>query len=883
MLAHYRLVEKIGEGGMGVVWRATDTILDRDVAIKLLPDEVARNPERLARFEREARTLASLDHPNIVTIHSVEEADGHRFLTMELVRGKTLAGMISRQALPLDEFFRIATALADAVNAAHDRGVTHRDLKPANVMIGDDGRVRVLDFGLAKLRDPRSDAGAPVETTLTTTRPGHVVGTVPYMSPEQVQGKPVDHRTDVFSLGVVMYQMATGERPFEGESQADRIASILTRVPPAVDDVRSDLPHHLGRIVRLCLEKDPSRRYQSALDVRNELADLERELSTASITTEARAQVATERRRGRRNLAIAVTALALVAAAVLLGLLSPRWWRDPPTDARTRIVVLPFENLGPPEDAYFADGVTQEITGRLAAVGSLGVISRKSALQYAATDKTMPEIGDELDVAYVLGGTVRWTQGDDGESRVRIMPELIRVSDDTHVWADSYDRVLRDTVRVQSEIALQVVEELGVNLLDRERPVLEERLTDDTGAYQAYLRGLYFETRPHFTWDNRKEAIAGYQRAVELDPDFAVAWARLAAAHGSMYFFRADLSPERLAAARSAAERALALAPESPRVRLALGHYYLLAQRDSEGALREFEIAEQGLPGSVELFVAKAFVYEVQGRWEEKLAALREAARLSPREADVITRLGLTLWCVREYPEAIETFDRSIALAPDQMWPYVGKTLCYWSWTGPVPEAKTALRGAPDQDASWVRWSWFWAEMFDGRYREALAGLDSETEGWIRHKMFSRPNALLAAFAHDALGETEQARRAYEIAARQLEEAMEEQPDDPRLHSSLGIAWAALGRRDEAVREGLRGVELLPISRDAFYGQSHTFDLAHVYTLVGESEEAIERLDFLLSNPSFVSARFLRNDPRWDRLRGDPAFEELLTRHEPED
>ncbi|MGB5657876.1 MAG: serine/threonine-protein kinase, partial [Thermoanaerobaculia bacterium] len=464
-LGHYKILDKLGEGGMGEVYLAADTTLKRKVALKVLPPDLASSQDRLERFQREAEALAALDHPNIVTIHTVEEAEGTRFLTMQLVDGKPLSELIPPNGMALAQIFKIATPLADALASAHEKGIIHRDLKPANVMVTTEGRVKVLDFGLAKLsHDP-----SLVSTQLATeplTQDGLILGTMPYMSPEQLQGKELDGRSDVFSLGVMLYEMATGERPFKGDTSATLIMSIGRDTAPEVDTVRGELPHHLGRVIGRCLEKDPNKRFQTIKDVRNEFAALKRE-TASSVTSASRIDVPLVEPR-KRVWWVAVVVAGLVVAALGSWLLV----REPEPGAQTSgvvrtedvaetqaastdateaatgsdrkmIVVLPFENLGSSEDDYFAAGMTEEITSRLAMVSEMGVISRKSAVRYADTDKSMQEIGAELGVDYVLEGTVRWAKEGDS-SRVRITPQLIQVSDDTHLWADTYDRVIQD-------------------------------------------------------------------------------------------------------------------------------------------------------------------------------------------------------------------------------------------------------------------------------------------------------------------------------------------------------------------------------------------------------------------------------------------------------
>ncbi|MGB5661504.1 MAG: serine/threonine-protein kinase, partial [Thermoanaerobaculia bacterium] len=518
-LSHYKILDKLGAGGMGEVYRAEDTTLDREVALKILPPKLAESQERLDRFQREAKTLAALDHPNIVHIYTVEEEDGVRFLTMQLVKGKPLTQLIPKGGMSLERIFEVAIPLADALATAHERGVIHRDLKPANIMVTDEGRVKVLDFGLAKLRQ---EAEAPFATELPTeplTQEGRVLGTMPYMSPEQLEGKEIDSRSDVFSLGVVLYEMATGERPFKGDTSASLIMSIGRDTPPAVDVLRQGLPHHLGRVVGLCLVKDPEHRYQSVKDVRNELESLYKEIDSG-IAAPGRPgdQAAKGGHRHRWWLVAAGIAVAVVALGAFWIGRGPRpsdqeavASADPPM-----IVVLPFENLGSPEDEYFADGMTEEITGRLAIISGIRVISRTSAMQYKGDRPPLRQIAEELGVDYVLEGSVRWAPSAGGLGRVRITPQLIRVADDSHLWAESYDRVIEDVFEIQSDIASRVVHELDVTLLQEERRELEIRPTENLEAYQAYLRGKYLEVTPDFSARHRERVVASYSQAIEL-------------------------------------------------------------------------------------------------------------------------------------------------------------------------------------------------------------------------------------------------------------------------------------------------------------------------------------------------------------------------------
>jgi len=698
---------------------------------------------------------------------------------------------------------------------------------------------------------------------------------VGYIAPEQLRGLSADARSDLFALGCVLYEMLAGRPAFLRGTAAETMGAILTEEPSPLPGSGGDLPAELEHAILHCLEKNREARLQSAAD----LAYTLRAVAAQPAVPTATATPAVDAARGRRwRWGAAAAAVALLIAAVAA---REAWRRSQPTPGKAppRIVVLPFENLGDPEDAFFADGVTEELTARLAAVRAFRVVSRTSAVKYAGTEKTVRQMGEELGVDYVLEGSVRWARARDGASRIRITPQLIRVADDTHLWAETYDRVFDDVFDVQSDIAERVTDHLGVALGGREREFMESQPTANVEAYQAYLQGRYWVTRPHFTFEHWSRAMEGFERAVELDPGFALAHGELARGHALVRYFRHDLSPERLRAADAAAARALELAPRSPRVHLDLGYYRLWAYRDIDGALAELERARGERPDDSETYEAMAEVYLVQGRWDEVLDASLRAFELSPRDAGLIANAGFALLVTRRYPEAMAALGQAVALAPDALWPRLYTALAIWNWKGSAAEARPVLEAFPGGGGDWERWAWYWQEMFEGRYREALGRLSSTTEGWIRVKMYALPNSLYAGFAYERLGETRMAEEAYEAARRLLEPEVAASPEDPRLHSSLGLVYSFQGRREAAVREGLRACDLLPRSLDGFYYLPYVVDLAQIYTIVGDREAALERLEELLANPSYISAPLLRMDPRWDPLRGDPRFEALLQRY----
>ncbi len=876
-LGPYEIVAPIGAGGMGEVYRARDERLGRDVALKVLPAAVAGDPDRLARFEREARALARLSHPAILSIFDFGKEGGTTYAITELLEGETLRERLDRENLPWRRAVEIAATIAEGLASAHGAGIVHRDLKPENAFVTRDGRVKILDFGLARVEAPLAGSaeGATLSLQPEDTVPGAVLGTVGYMAPEQVRGEPADARSDIFALGCVLYELLTGRRAFKRDTAAETLTAILKEPAPGVSVSGTDVSTELDRIVGRCLEKNPEERFQSASDLAFGLRE------TVKMATVA-GRPASPAKRRLRFAAIVIAAIVVTAAAAFV------WRRGalvgklvPPAPAEgERVAVLPFENLGTGDDTYFAAGVTDEITGRLASVRGLAVISRACAAQYAGTTKSTRQIGDELGVKYLLTGTVRWARGANDAERVRITPALVRVDDDTSLWSRIYEFTMEDIFRVQSEIARAVVSELGLKLLEHEPGAIEVRPTGDMEAYQAFLRGRFLARQPHFTLATWLDALKDFQSAVALDPGFALAWAELARGHARLVYYRYDISPERCEQARQALARARELVPGSPEVRLAAGYVHLWVERDTAAAMAEFEAASPSLPNSVEVQSALGELFRMRGDWQRGLDAYKAARSLSPRDGSAMVDVAETLWWMRLYREAAEAADQAIALAPDQPWPYLTKAFTLWSWkgVGGMGEARAAAGFIPS-DNEWTGWVWFWQEAYEGRYDEALRRVESDPDGWIRLKIQAAPKVLFAAALRASLGETERARKGFERALRMLQAELPAAPEDARYHSSLGVALAGLGREEEALREGRRGVELLPVSEDAVYGIGHVIDLAHIYTLLGHSDKAVEQLEFLLSTPGWVSVPFLRADPRWLPLRGHPGFEALLARH----
>jgi TolB-like protein/tRNA A-37 threonylcarbamoyl transferase component Bud32/Flp pilus assembly protein TadD len=916
VVSHYRILEHLGGGGMGVVYKAEDAKLHRVVALKFLAAELTKNASAKERFLHEARAASALDHPNICTIYEVDETlEGQLYLAMAFYDGETLEERIYRGPLPPAEAIGIALQVARGLGRAHETGIIHRDIKPANIIITPRGEAKIVDFGLAKL------AGQ-----VGLTRNGSSMGTPTYMSPEQADGKPVDARTDIWSLGVVLYEMVTGKKPFVGEHLQLILQALLHTEPEPPTWIVPTIPKALERVIAGCLKKDPDERYPSCQALIAALAPLLEssqevtlgptpalQRAAATAATAAMAAMAAPPalspnppKAPRRPSLRALAAIGILVGVVLLltaggVLLWRHGWRPagPAGDTgntgavgtiggtagdngalpdRQRIVVLPFENLGPPEDAYFASGITEEITSRLAAIHGLAVISRTSALQYERARKSVKEIGRELGVDYVLEGSVRWERPASGPSRVRVTPQLIRVADDTHLWAERYDRDGGEIFKVQSDIAEQVIAQLNVNLLKPERQLLDARPTTNLEAYQAYLRGrAHMENfAPVYSEEAGKEAVEGFERAVALDPRFAEAWAGLSLAESAITQGGFDPSGKALARSRTAVLRALALSPQLPDAHIAMGYYLYWGSRAYEPAIRELAIAATAHAKQGEVAEAMGYIRRRQGRHQEALAEFEQAFALDPRNANLALNLGELEALLRHYEQAEGYFDTAIALAPVEFVGYFQKSICRLLWKGSVPEARAILDAAPPTDDPFMTMAHFGLDLYERRYDQALTRLTAIKTTWITEGDDSFPKATLVGQLRAARGETALAHAAFEESRTLIEQQLAEHPQDPRLHSSLGIADAGLGRREEAIREGRRGVSLSPIERDAVNGVQRVNELAQIYAMLGDGRAASEQVAVLLSHPTMISAALLDLDPIFDPVRRDPRFQKVL-------
>jgi eukaryotic-like serine/threonine-protein kinase len=875
----YLLDEELGRGSSATVYLAQDLRHGRRVALKVLHSALGQ-ALGVERFQREIRTQARLHHPHILPVFDSGVAAGQLYYVMPHVETGTLQDRLERHGpLTTAVAVQVAREVASALSYAHALGVIHRDLKPENIVFSPVGHAILADFGIAVALD--STTGSP---RLTET--GVAVGTPVYMSPEQSAGDELlDGRSDQYSLAAVLYQSLTGVPPFTGPNARAIFAQKLTDVPPSIRERRPDVPAALDRVVLRALERSRESRYPTI----DAFAAALEQASTAPAPAESRGPASVKvppaaagkasSRRGWRGAAIIVGMLLLAGA----GLLAARRLLAPSTTAKPAgprvIAVLPFKNLGAPADQYFADGLTEEITSRLAGLSGLRVISRTSADQYRHSTQSVRTIGADLGADYVLEGSVRWAKDSSGPGRLRVTPQLIAVGEDSHLWAGTYEAELGEVFQLQSAIAEQVTTALDVALRAPERAALAAAGTRNADAYDFYLRGNEYLARGTERSDIRA-AIDLYRRAVSLDSSFASALARLSRAEAAMYWFYYDHTPERLAEARRAADAAVEAGPELADAHVALGYYWYWGHLDYERALAEFETARRLQPSNSEVLGAIGYVERRRGRWDQAVAHFREAIEVDPVSPQRAFDLGDTYLTLRKFAEAERQFDRTIQLAPDWAKPYAYKAMLYLIWKGDRVRARAVIGQAMSRVST-------------GRLVRALMTADAISASVISSdSLFYAASDAVRADGFEAdtgayyLFKAEVARyrekptleRAYADSARRwLQPQLLAQPDDAKRLVHFGLASARAGRKVEALRAGRRAVALLPLTLDAASGPFIQTYLAQVYLLNGDLDNTVATLRPLLTFPSWITPEELSSDPLWAPLKSHPAFASLIT------
>jgi eukaryotic-like serine/threonine-protein kinase len=878
LTGRYTIERELGRGGMATVYLAKDLRHDRPVALKVLHPHLAASlgPER---FEREIKLAARLQHPHICGVLDSGElnagADGTPvvlWFTMPYVEGESLRQRLDRvHQIPAEEAIRLTLQAADALEYAHQHGVVHRDIKPENILLTGNHAL-VADFGVAKVLHGAGDqtsAGTSGSHSITGT--GMAIGTPQYMSPEQASGsRELDARTDIYSLGSVLYEMLAGEPPFTGATIQAILAKRLATDPIPLNVVRPDLPPKLTKVLARAMHRTPSERYQSAAAFGRDLDQAMRPI-TATVPAAGKQGAAPWHRR-----AVAVFGLGLLVG---LGVLFA-WRRSHVDEAPTaggpkRLAVLPFDNQGAREDEYFADGITDEIRGKLATLPGLQVTASRSAATYKGSSKTMEQIAGELGVNYLLVGKIRWEKTTGGTSRVRVSPELIDVAKGATQWQQPFDASITDVFQVQADIAGKVAAALNVALSEGQQAQLGARPTQNLAAYDAYLRGN--EIAAGFSATSAvdiRRALGQYERAVALDSTFTLAWANLSRALSRIAFLGTARGDER-ARSKAAAERSLALAPQLGTARLALGEYYYNVRNDWRTSLEQYTTARELSPQDPDILVSLSRSLESAGRWDDAVTALKQAQTVDPRSISPARSLAIALLWMRRYPEALEAAQRAVALSPQHPAPRETQAMVYLA-QGDLPGAQKIIRNAaaeidPTAMVIYVAqyWDLYWA-LDDDQQRLALR----LPLGSFDEDVFGR--AMVLAELYDLRGEPDRARAYADTAVTEADLRLKSAPDDPYLRIQKAVALAYWGHKIDAVQEAEGALRLQRSEGDGYSGPYNEHLAARVYVRAGQPDKALAILERLLKIPYYLSPAWLRIDPEWKPLHGNPRFQKLL-------
>ena len=868
----YRIERELGRGGMATVYLAHDLRHDRPVALKVLHPHLghALGPER---FQREIRLAARLQHPHILTVHDSGEAGGRLWFTMPFIEGESLRDRLDREKqLPVDTALRIAAQAADALEYAHRHGVIHRDIKPENILLTG-AHALVADFGIA-----RALAATPDEH-LTST--GMSIGTAAYMSPEQAAGeKDVDARSDIYSLATVLYEMLTGQVPFTAATPQAMVARRFTEVPKPVRELRETVPVGVEAALARALARTPADRFETAdafaaaLAAAGSATPLPLTTSTPASATAATAPpppLGTPRRRFPLG-------LATLAIGFLLGLGVLFAWsrgRDGAHSGEAPLIaVLPFRNAGDSSDAYFAEGMTEEVRGRLAGLTGLRVVASGSTREYRETTKSLPQIGRELGAEYLLTATVRWAKNTDGTSRVRVSPELVRIGDGvaTTEWQQPFDAALTDVFQVQGEIADRVASELDIALSAEQHRQLAERPTKSLEAYDFYLRA-----RSDLAFDNaamrRKAALL--EQAVAADPEFTEAWRHLSESY-SLLYTNGTPDPAVAERARRAAERTAELDPRGPHGHAALAEYYGAVRKDLDAAQRSVEMSLAVAPNDVDVLRRASSIAKARGEWDAALEQLGAARRLDPRSVGVAGDRQLALLWLRRYPESLAASDTVLALAPGDL-SFVQDRSMVFAAQGDLAGVREAMRLvspaiSPTDVAVFfgTYWDMYWVldEAGQRLLIEAGPAAYADRETW----------ATVLMQLYGIRGDRARARAYADTAQRLNAETLRAAPDDAQRTVIGGLQLAFLGRREEAIAAVERGMSMTPLARDGANGPYFQQIAARAYLELGDHERALDLLEPLLDVPYFLSPGWLRIDPSFAALRGNPRFERMIGR-----
>jgi len=875
-LGNYEIVDEIARGGMGVVYLARQRHPHRIVAVKRVLDYHAGSHETLKRFRREADAAASLDHPNILPIYEVSESeDGLPFFSMKFATGGSLQTVGPALRAEPRRCVQLVAKVARAVEYAHGQGILHRDLKPGNILLDGRGEPMVSDFGLAKFLDANKD----ITKSLTT------FGTPGYTAPEQAEGAAADltPAADVYSLGAILFELLAGRPPFVGSNAVAVIRQAAETTAPKLRSLSHSHARDLETVCARCLERDPKARYQSAGDL---AADLERWLEGRPIVARPISIPTRVGRWSRRNPRLIATG----AACLLFGAATVWFFRGDlarvlPAGPEKSIAVLPLENLsGDPDNAYFADGIQEEILTRLAGIAGLKVISHTSTQRYQSKPRDLSQIAKQLAVANILEGSVQ-----KAGNQVRVNVQLINAQTDSHLWAETYDRKLTDIFGVESEIASGIAESLQAKLTGREEQALAVKPTNNPEAYDAYLRGLAFEGRNYYNTSSILEAAGFYERAVQLDPNFAIAWARLSRADSFMDNDYGD--PVRRDAAKRALEKAQKLAPNSAETLLALGYYQYWVLYDYGLAKTTFGRVSKTLPGSSEVPMALGRIARREGHWDESIAYFEKGLVLDPRNVELLMFAAQTYACSRQFSAALKLYDRALDITPNDLDIMAAKASIYQA-QGNLREAASLLSQTNEQTANGETVLIKVDQLrLERNYAEIVRLLQARlAQGYFDSTIDKAHDQVALALTHYLAGDMAGAKVAAEAARNTFELLCRDQPENAFPAADLSKAYAAMGQKDAALEAAQRAIMLQARTKDRASAPDFKENLALIQTIFGENGHAISTLAQLLHTPSRfrvlynmtpITPALLRLDPIWDPLRADPAFQKLCEEKQP--
>jgi serine/threonine protein kinase/Tfp pilus assembly protein PilF len=880
LFGRYTLIRILGRGGMGIVWLAHDEELERNVALKFLPDLLIQDAAVLSNLKHETRRCLELTHKNIVRIHDFVHDERSGCISMEYVDGDTLSKLRcdkERKVFEPAELSEWMNQLCDALDYAHNYArIIHRDLKPANLMVNQRGELKVSDFGIARsLGDSLS----------VITMAGGRSGTLAYMSPQQLEGERGTHLDDIYSLGASVYELLTSRPPFYA---GDINRQIREKVPPSMAERRKELeieaepiPAAWEERVAACLAKDPKRRPQS-------VREIARQLQLPS--PEARPPWVRPffPRKKKRVLALALVSLCLLGlgAWYFVGRYAAPNWAMTSGLPEKSIAVLPFENLShDPDNAYFAEGIQDEIRTRLAKIADLKVISRTSTQRYQSKPGNLSEIAKQLRVAHILEGSVQ-----KAADHVRVNVQLVNVQTDSQLWAETYDRKLTDIFSVESEIAKRIAESLQAKLTGREEQALAAKPTNNPEAYDAYLHGLAFEARGNYSSDALFKAIDFYDFAVRLDPNFALAWARLSGAHALLYFNRGDATDARRDAAKEALENAQRLQPNSPETLLFMGYYQYWVLRDYGLAKTTFERVSKILPGNSEVLYALGAVTRREGLWYESVAYWERGLALDPRNTALLTEVAWTYAALRQFPAAIKLYDRALDILPNELYLMASKASIYQA-EGNLQEAAKLLVQVSAQTNSEAAVRIKLTQLRLERNQTEATRFVQPRQGRLdfASAIDKGIKQVGLALVQRVAGDTAHAKADAEQARNTLEPLRKNQPDNGFVAAAVAVAYAMLDEKDPALNEAQRAITLVPSSKDRLSGPGFEENLALIEMMIGDNSRAISTLARLLQtpyggwlySPTPITPALLRLDPMWDPLRSDPAFQKLCEEKKP--